>query len=115
MFYKEPPTEKAVTGAKHFLAAIKRKEEPSKAAAHLGKTTNLDIMRWRDENDLDLMHHVIILNVPEAAEYLLSHGYFQVCPRADLQAFLIEHAKYFQAISLFLSYADFDFPRVVFG
>jgi len=36
-------------------------------------------MRWVDDDNLDLMHHVIIMNIPEAAEYLLSHGFFQVC------------------------------------
>lgn len=76
--YREPATDTAVKAAKQFIAALKRKEDPARAAAPLGKTTKMDIMRWVDENDLDLMHHVIILNIAEAAEYLLSHGYFQV-------------------------------------
>lgn len=63
---------------KQFLDGLKKKEEPSKAAQCLGQTTKDEIMRWVDANDLDLMHHVIILNNPEAAEYLLSHGFFQV-------------------------------------
>lgn len=76
--YSEPASETAKTAAKQFLAGIKRKEDPARAAACLGKTTKIDIMRWVDDDNLDLMHHVIILNIAEAAEYLLSHGYFQV-------------------------------------
>jgi hypothetical protein len=63
---------------KQFIDGLKKKNEPSKAAQCLGQTTKDDVMRWLDENDLDLMHHVILLNNPEAIEYLLSHGYFQV-------------------------------------
>ena len=74
----KPATDIAAKAAKLFIDSLKRKEAPDKAACHLGNTTKEDIMRWVDEKELDLLHHAIILNNPEAVQYLLKTGYFQV-------------------------------------
>ena len=74
----KPATDTAVKAAKLFIDSLKKKETPERAARHLGNTTKDDIMRWVDEKELDLLHHTIILNNPEAVQYLLTHGYFQV-------------------------------------
>lgn len=86
----KPASQLACRLVKQFLEGLKKKEAPSKAAQCLGQTTKEDVMRWLDDNDLDLMHHVIILNNPEATEYLLSHGFFQAPfePRSNLYAHL---------------------------
>ena len=74
----KPATDIAVKAAKLFIDSLKKKETPERAARHLGNTTKEDIMRWVDDKELDLLHHTIILNNPEAVQYLLQHGYFQV-------------------------------------
>lgn len=74
----KPATDIAAKAAKLFIESLKKKEAPDKAARHLGNTTKEDIMRWVDDKELDLLHHAIILNNPEAVQYLLKTGYFQV-------------------------------------
>jgi len=74
-----PASDEADQAVRQFIAAVRKKQDPARAAAPLGKVTKDDVMRWADENELDLLHHVIILNHPESLDYLLKHGYFQVC------------------------------------
>ena len=74
----KPATEFAIKATKLFIESLKRKETPEKAARHLGNTTKEDVMRWVDDKELDLLHHTIILNNPEAVQYLFTHGFFQV-------------------------------------
>ena len=84
MFYSseastvKPATDVAKKSAKLFIESLRKKETPEKAARHLGNTTKEDVMRWVDDKELDLLHHAIILNNPEAVQYLFTHGYFQV-------------------------------------
>ncbi|KAK3576690.1 hypothetical protein CHS0354_024298 [Potamilus streckersoni] len=73
---KAPP-EEATSAVKQFLEKIRKGADPKNAGNSLGTVTKEVIMAWLDENDLDLLHHVIILNKPEAVDYLLTHGFFQ--------------------------------------
>ncbi|XP_060567877.1 uncharacterized protein LOC132726557 [Ruditapes philippinarum] len=106
----KPASQLTCKVVKQFIDGLKKKNEPSKAAQCLGQTTKDDVMRWLDENDLDLMHHVILLNNPEAIEYLLSHGYFQAPfePRTNLYAHLACYLGYRTCLNIILQYRKDD-------
>jgi len=98
-----PASDEADQAVRQFIAAVRKKQDPARAAAPLGKVTKDDVMRWADENELDLLHHVIILNHPESLDYLLKHGYFQVCiPLAS--DYLIKNTKTSRRIVRILKY-----------
>lgn len=107
---RKPASELTSKVIKQFLDGLKKKEEPFKAAQCLGQTTKDDVMRWLDANNLDLMHHVIILNNPEATEYLLSHGYFQAPfePLSNLYAHLACYLGHRTCLNIILQYRKDD-------
>ncbi|WAR01874.1 hypothetical protein MAR_008432 [Mya arenaria] len=96
--------------AKEFLDGLRKKQDPGRAAACLGRTSKDDVMRWVDDHDLDLMHHVIILNIGEAVEYLLKHGYFQAPfePRTNLYAHLACYLGHRTCLNILLQYRKDD-------
>lgn len=106
----KPASQLTCRVVKQFLDGLKRKEVPSKAAQCLGQTTKEDVMRWVDENELDLLHHAIILNNPEAIEHLLSHGFFQAPfePRSNLYAHLACFLGHRTCLNIILQYRKDD-------
>ncbi|XP_052239911.1 uncharacterized protein LOC127850680 isoform X2 [Dreissena polymorpha] len=108
--HRGPASETAGKVAQQFLDGLKKKQEPAKAGACLGKTTKADVMKWLDANDLDLMHHVIIINQGEAVEYLLKNGYFQAPfePRSNLYAHLACLLGHRTCLNIILQYRKDD-------
>ncbi|KAH3890700.1 uncharacterized protein LOC127852713 [Dreissena polymorpha] len=108
--HKGPASETAGKVVQQFLEALKKNLEPAKAGGVLGKTTKDDVMSWVDENELDLMHHVIILNRGEAVEYLLKQGYFQApfVPRSNLYPHLACLLGHRTCLNIILQYRKDD-------
>ncbi|KAL3856353.1 hypothetical protein ACJMK2_011122 [Sinanodonta woodiana] len=101
----------AVTSAvKQFLEKIKKGADPKNAGSSLGTVTKEAIMVWLDENDLDLLHHVIILNKPEAVDYLLTHGYFQAPfePKTNLYLHLACKLGYRTIVNIIIQHRKDD-------
>lgn len=61
---------------RRFVQAVKTGEDTRKLRAILEMSTKEDLMNWTDEHGLDLLHHSILLENAEAADFLLKQGYF---------------------------------------
>ncbi|XP_076452272.1 uncharacterized protein LOC143287915 [Babylonia areolata] len=84
-------TEAAV---RRFREAVEKEEDTRKLRDILGMVPKNDVISWTDDNRLDLLHHCILGDNPEAVDFLLKQGYFvrphepQLTPYAHLAAFL---------------------------
>ncbi|OWF36288.1 uncharacterized protein LOC110441858 [Mizuhopecten yessoensis] len=79
---------------KECLAIVKKKEGCNKLKLLLGMCNREQFIQWKDEKQMDVLHHTILSNNPEVVEYLLTHGYFvrpfepEVSPYIHLAAYL---------------------------
>ena len=60
----------------HFIDAVKDHAPVDRLRHYLGETKARHIVEWKDTNDLDLLHHCILMKSVEAVEFLLSYKYF---------------------------------------
>ena len=77
----------------HFIDAVKGRAPADRLRHYLGECKPRGIVEWTDDNDLDLLHHCIILNSSEAVEFLLSHRYFNESHQPKYNPYLHLAAK----------------------
>ncbi|KAI8782920.1 ankyrin repeat and death domain-containing protein 1B isoform X2 [Biomphalaria glabrata] len=81
-----------------FIQFAKKGETSRKLRGLIEHIPLSDVMAWRDEDGLDLMHHVILGNNSELVAFLLQHNFFvrphipEVNPYSHLAALLGERA-----------------------
>nr|KAG5686087.1 hypothetical protein BaRGS_021339 [Batillaria attramentaria] len=59
-----------------FLEAIRNQEGPRKLEAIRSTVRREDLVSWKDKWELDILHHAIMMNYPDAVDFLLKLGYF---------------------------------------
>ncbi|KAH9523283.1 hypothetical protein Btru_066292 [Bulinus truncatus] len=81
-----------------FIKLAKKGETSRKLRGLIEHVPLSDVMAWRDEDGLDVMHHVILGDNSEVVTYLLQHNFFvrphipEVTPYSHLAALLGERA-----------------------
>ncbi|KAK3094186.1 hypothetical protein FSP39_025189 [Pinctada imbricata] len=68
--------DKVDSSVKGFLDSVKKNQSPEEFRVYLTHCPRDGVLKWRDENQLDLLHHCILADSPEAVNYLLNNGYF---------------------------------------
>lgn len=77
----------------NFIDAVKGRATVDRLRHFLGECKPRYIVEWIDESGLDLLHRCIILNSPEAVEFLLSNRFFNESHQPKYNPYLHLAAK----------------------
>ena len=94
----------------NFLDDVKKGKNSKDLKKTLQGSGKGIVLNWKDEHGMDILHHAILLDSPEAVQLLLSEGFFQAPyqPTVNLYAHLTCYLGYSTVLNLIVQYRADD-------
>nr|KAG5686088.1 hypothetical protein BaRGS_021340 [Batillaria attramentaria] len=101
--------------ARRFIIAMRKQQGVRKLEAIRCLARREDFVNWKDEHGLDILHHAIINNYPDACDFLLKLGYFAEPyePDVNLYAHLAARMGYLTTLRVIITHRPRDFKRAI--